>query len=74
MRLAGLKAVPVNPVICEAFGLSEHIKDIARRFAHQTYLAMVPDLIRHRDALVTRQFQRPVAASAIENSRSTGHE
>ena len=31
-------------VIMEAFGLIDHIKDIARRFAEQGYLAVAPDM------------------------------
>ena len=31
-------------VIMEAFGLNDHIKDIARRFAEQGYLAVAPDM------------------------------
>src|SRR5436190_12697698 len=31
-------------VIMEAFGLIEHIKDVARRFAEQGYLAIAPDM------------------------------
>jgi carboxymethylenebutenolidase len=31
-------------VIMEAFGLIEHIKDVARRFAEQGYLAIAPDI------------------------------
>jgi carboxymethylenebutenolidase len=31
-------------VIMEAFGLVDHIKDVARRFAEQGYLALAPDM------------------------------
>ena len=31
-------------VIMEAFGLNDHIEDIARRFAHNGYLAIAPDM------------------------------
>jgi carboxymethylenebutenolidase len=31
-------------VIMEAFGLIDHIKDVARRFAEQGYLALAPDM------------------------------
>jgi carboxymethylenebutenolidase len=34
---------PVALVVCEVFGLQEHIKDICRRFAKQGYLAVAPD-------------------------------
>jgi carboxymethylenebutenolidase len=39
-------------VICEAFGLHEHIKDIVRRFAKAGYFALAPDLmVRHGDPM-----------------------
>ena len=31
-------------VIMEAFGLNDHIKDVARRFAEQGYCALAPDM------------------------------
>ncbi len=36
---------PVVLVLSEAFGLHEHIADIARRFAHEGYFAVAPDLM-----------------------------
>ncbi len=36
---------PVMLVLSEAFGLHEHIADIARRFAHAGFLAVAPDLM-----------------------------
>ncbi len=35
---------PILVVVHEIFGAHEHIKDIARRFAHQGYVALVPEL------------------------------
>jgi len=35
---------PVILVISEIFGVHEHIKDVARRFAKQGYMALAPDL------------------------------
>lgn len=47
---SGGTALPVVLVLPEAFGLHEHIADIARRFAHEGYLAVAPDLMaRHGD-------------------------
>ncbi len=41
---------PVALVVCEIFGLQEHIKDICRRFAKEGYLAIAPDFFfRHGD-------------------------
>jgi carboxymethylenebutenolidase len=34
---------PVALVVCEVFGVQDHIKDICRRFAKQGYLAVAPD-------------------------------
>jgi carboxymethylenebutenolidase len=34
---------PIALVVCEVFGLQEHIKDICRRFANEGYLAVAPD-------------------------------
>jgi carboxymethylenebutenolidase len=43
-RPAAVGRYPGVVVIMEAFGLIEHIKDIARRFAEQGYLAIAPDM------------------------------
>ena len=37
--------LPVVLVIGEAFGLHPYIEDVARRFAHEGYLAVAPDLM-----------------------------
>lgn len=43
--------LPVVLVISEIFGVHEHIKDVARRFAKAGYLAVAPDLfVRQGDA------------------------
>lgn len=34
-------------VLQEAFGVNEHIQDVARRVAAQGYLAVAPDLCSH---------------------------
>ncbi len=44
---------PVVLVVCEVFGLQEHIKDICRRFAKEGYLAIGPDAF-HRYGDLTR--------------------
>ena len=41
---AGGRDLPVILVVQEIFGVHEHIKDVARRFAHAGYLAIAPDL------------------------------
>jgi carboxymethylenebutenolidase len=35
-------------VISEIFGVHEHIADVARRFAHQGYCAIAPDLFKRQ--------------------------
>ncbi len=48
---AGKANPPVILVISEIFGVHEHIKDVARRFAKQGYMALAPDLfVRAGDA------------------------
>jgi len=49
-RPVGGTALPTVVVLPEIFGLHEHIADIARRFAHEGYLAVAIDPIaRHGD-------------------------
>jgi len=48
---AGRSNLPVILVVCEIFGVHEHIADIARRFAKLGYLAIAPELfVRQGDA------------------------
>lgn len=48
---AGKTGLPVVLVLSEIFGVHEHIADVARRFAHQGYLAIAPELfVRQGDA------------------------
>lgn len=44
-RPAEASGAPLLLVLSEAFGLHEHIADICRRFAHQGYFAVAPDLM-----------------------------
>jgi carboxymethylenebutenolidase len=41
---AGKSNLPVVLVVCEIFGVHQHIADVARRFARQGYLAIAPEL------------------------------
>src|SRR5882762_6285274 len=43
-RPKGDGALPAVVVIQEAFGLNEHIKDVAKRLAAEGYVALAPDL------------------------------
>src|ERR1700682_1734436 len=43
-RPAGKKSLPVVLVVQEIFGVHEHIKDVARRFAKAGYMAVAPEL------------------------------
>jgi len=45
---AGKKNLPVVLVVCEIFGVHEHIADVARRFARQGYLAIAPELFERQ--------------------------
>ena len=48
---SGKTNLPVVLVVSEIFGVHEHIADVVRRFAHQGYLAIAPELfVRHGDA------------------------
>jgi carboxymethylenebutenolidase len=49
-RPAAAGRYPGVVVIMEAFGLNDHIKDVARRFADQGYLALAPDLYTREGA------------------------
>src|SRR5712691_5004315 len=49
-RPVGAGPYPGVVVIMEAFGLVEHIKDVARRFAEQGYLAITPDMYTREGA------------------------
>ncbi|MFF3753286.1 dienelactone hydrolase family protein [Streptomyces sp. NPDC002018] len=50
-RPAGGTKLPVVIVLTEAFGMHPYIEDVTRRFAHEGYLAVTPDLmIRQGDA------------------------
>jgi carboxymethylenebutenolidase len=44
-RPADASGAPLLLVLSEAFGLHEHIADIARRFAREGYFAVAPDLM-----------------------------
>lgn len=44
-RPSGQKSAPILLVLSEAFGVHEHIRDICRRFAHEGYFAIAPDLM-----------------------------
>jgi carboxymethylenebutenolidase len=63
---AGGSNLPVIVVVQEIFGVHEHIKDIARRFAHEGYLAIAPDLYaRQGDVSKMDNMEdiRPIVAS-----------
>ncbi|GAB3548004.1 dienelactone hydrolase family protein [Noviherbaspirillum agri] len=44
----GKTNLPVVLVVSEIFGVHEHIADVARRFAHQGYLALAPELFKRQ--------------------------
>jgi carboxymethylenebutenolidase len=46
--------VPAVIVVMEAFGLNDHIKDVAKRIAAEGYVALAPDMYyREKDAVFT---------------------
>src|SRR6266478_5974686 len=49
-RPAAAGRYPGVVVIMEAFGLNDHIKDVARRFAAQGYIAVAPDMYTREGA------------------------
>jgi carboxymethylenebutenolidase len=54
--------LPVVLVVSEIFGVHEHIADVARRFAHQGYLALAPELLsRWGDAKAYTDFRKLIA-------------
>lgn len=59
---AGRSNLPVILVVCEIFGVHEHIADIARRFAKLSYLAIAPELfVRQGDAGSYGEMSRLIA-------------
>ena len=60
------KNLPIVLVVQEIFGVHEHIKDVARRFAKAGYLAIAPELYaRQGDVSMTTNMDeiRPIVAS-----------
>lgn len=49
---------PVVIVIHEIFGLHEHIRDVARRFAREGYVALAPDLFAREGVAQLRDFAK----------------
>src|SRR5207247_5127034 len=69
--LAGSKdgaRVPCVLVIQEAFGLNDHIKDVARRIAGEGYVALAPDLYwRGGKGRTVRYDQLPEAIGLMQS-------
>ena len=62
---AGGKNLPTVLVVQEIFGVHEHIKDVARRFARAGYLAIAPELYARQgdvSKLVNMDEIRPIVA------------
>ncbi len=61
-RPAGRRGAPVVLVVSEIFGVHQHIADIARRFAHQGYFAIAPELFaRQGDPMMYGEIARLIA-------------
>ncbi|MBX6350680.1 MAG: dienelactone hydrolase family protein [Clostridia bacterium] len=58
------RALPAVIVIHEIWGLVDHIRDVARRFAHEGYVALAPDLYTGpvREVLTPEGIRRAMAA------------
>src|SRR2546427_11732461 len=56
---------PCVLVIQEAFGLNDHIKDVARRIAREGYVALAPDLYWRGGKGRTTRYDPPPAAIAL---------
>jgi carboxymethylenebutenolidase len=77
-RLGGYLARPTAPgphpgliVIHEAFGLNEHIRDVARRFANVGYTALAPDLYSREGPPLADDFAAIMALmQSIPDSRT----
>ncbi|MEO5734469.1 MAG: dienelactone hydrolase family protein [Rubrivivax sp.] len=58
----GKRNLPVVLVISEIFGVHQHIADVARRFAHQGYFAVAPELfLRQGDAEMYGEIAKLIA-------------
>lgn len=70
-------ATPATPngkaviVIQEWWGLNEHIKDIARRYADEGFTAIAPDLYRGKLAADPQEAGRMMQALAVEDGLAT---
>lgn len=67
-RPAGAKEAPAVVVIHEWWGLNDHIKDIARRFAQEGFVALAPDLYARLGSKVTKD---PSEAAKLMESLSS---
>lgn len=73
-RPAAAGRYPGVVVIMEAFGLNDHIKDVARRFAEQGYLAIAPDMYTREgspdatnmDSVIKTMFSVPDAQAVAD--------
>src|SRR5881628_4030853 len=68
VRPKGGARAPGVLVIQEAFGLNEHIKDVARRIAGEGYVALAPDLYwRGGKGRTIRYDQLPEAIALMQS-------
>ena len=67
-RPAGGKPAPAVVIIQEWWGLSDHIKDIAQRFAREGFVALAPDLYARLGSKVTTDAAE--AAKLMESLKS----
>src|SRR5712691_13561501 len=80
-RPAAAGRYPGVVVIMEAFGLIDHIKDVARRFAEQGYLALAPDMYTregspdpsHLDSVLQTMFSVPDTQAVADLEGAIAH-
>jgi carboxymethylenebutenolidase len=66
-RPAGGETLPAVLVIQEAFGLNEHIEDVARRIAAAGYVALAPDMYHRGGARRTASYADLATAIGLMN-------
>ena len=64
-------AFPVVLVVQEIFGVHEHIKDVARRFAKAGYVAIAPEMY-HRQGDVSKLKDNKEIFAQLSAGRRTG--
>lgn len=67
----GKTALPVVVLIHEWWGISDHIRDVASRYAGENFLCVAPDLFRGKTARDPQEAARLMQSLAIEDGVGT---